>query len=107
MVKWRFLTNHTCAMVCIADDPGVRLREIAVALDITERSAYTIVSELIDVGYVIKEKHGRRNHYQIQGQMPLRESVGREQTIGDILDVLAEARPPANPDQLTLAKLRN
>ena len=107
MVKWSFLTNHTCAMVCIADDHGVRLREIAVALDITERSAYAIVRELIDVGYVIKEKHGRRNHYQIQGQLPLRESVGRKQTIGDILDVLVKARPPVNADQLTLVKLRN
>jgi hypothetical protein len=94
-------------MVCIADDPGVRLREIAVALDITERNAYTIVSDLIDVGYVVKEKHGRRNHYQIQGQFPLRESVGRTQTIGDVLDILVKARPAANPDQLTLVKLRS
>jgi DNA-binding IclR family transcriptional regulator len=107
MVTWSFLTNHTCAMVCIADDPGVRLRELAVALDITERSAYKIVSELIDVGYVIKHKHGRRNHYQIQGQLPLRASVGRKQTIGDILEVLVKARPPTNPAQLTLVRLRS
>ena len=61
MVKWSFLTNHARALVCIAHDPGVRLRDIAAALDITERSAYAIVSELAEAGYVVKEKDGRRN----------------------------------------------
>jgi DNA-binding IclR family transcriptional regulator len=66
MAKWSFLTNHARALLCIAHDPGVRLREIAVALDITERSAHNIVSEVIEVGYVIKDKQGHRNHYEIQ-----------------------------------------
>ena len=57
MAKWRLLTNHARALICIADDPEARMREIATALDITERSAHTILSELIDEGYVIKEKH--------------------------------------------------
>lgn len=96
MVKWSFLSNHARALVCIAHDPGVRLREIAVALDITERSAYTIVSDLIAVGYVIKEKRGNRNHYEIQEQLPLRESFGRKRTIGEILDLLTKASPPAD-----------
>jgi Mn-dependent DtxR family transcriptional regulator len=96
MAKWGLLTNHAGALICIAHDPGVRLREIAAVLDISERSAHAIVSDLIDVGYVIKEKHGRRNHYQIQGQSPLRESVGRKQTIGEILDVFVNAGPHAD-----------
>lgn len=96
MAKWSFLTNHARAMVCIARDPGVRLREIAVTLDITERSAHTIVSELIEVGYVVKEKHGRRNRYQIQKQSPMRGSVGHKQTIGEILEILLKASPPAD-----------
>jgi len=100
MVKWSFLTNHARALVCIARDPGVRLRDIAAALDITERSAYAIVSELADAGYVVKEKEGRRNRYQIQGHLPLHGAVGRERSIGEILDVLVEASaadadPPA------------
>lgn len=96
MAKWGLLTNHAGALICIAHDPGVRLREIAAVLDISERSAHAIVSDLIDVGYVIKEKHGRRNRYQIQGQLPLRESVGRKQTIGEILDVFVNAGPHAD-----------
>jgi DNA-binding IclR family transcriptional regulator len=99
-VKWSFLTNHARALVCIAHDPGVRLRDIAAALDITERSAYAIVSELAEAGYVVKEKEGRRNRYEIQGHLPLHGAVGRERTIGEILDVLVEASavesdPPA------------
>jgi len=106
MVKWSFLTNHARALVCIAHDPGVRLRDIAAALDITERSAYAIVSELAEAGYVVKEKDGRRNRYEIQGHLPLHGAVGRERTIGEILDVLVEASaadsdPPAQKSDTT------
>jgi Mn-dependent DtxR family transcriptional regulator len=99
IVRWSFLSNHARALICIARDPGVRLREIAVALDITERSAYTIVSDLIDVGYVIKQKRGNRNHYEIQEQLPLRESLGRKRTIGEILDLLTKASRPADAER--------
>jgi len=83
-------------MVCIAHDPGVRLREIAAALEITERSAFGIVTELVKAGYVVKEKAGRRNRYRIQGHLPMRDSVARERTIGEILDVLVKASPPTD-----------
>jgi hypothetical protein len=98
MAEWSFLTNHARALVCIAHDPGVRLRDVAAELDITERSAFAIITELADAGYVVKDKDGRRNRYQIQGQMPLRGTVGRERTIGEILDVLVEASAPGDPD---------
>jgi hypothetical protein len=101
MAKWSFLTNHARALVCIAHDPGVRLREIAVALDITERSAFGIVTELVGAGYVVKEKDGRRNRYRIQGHLPLHDSVARERTIGEVLDVLVKASTPADADQPT------
>ena len=94
MAKWSFLTNHARALVCIAHDPGVRLRDIAAALGITERSAYGIVTDLVEAGYIVKDKDGRRNRYQIQGHLPLRESVGRERTIGEVLNVLVEASVP-------------
>jgi DNA-binding IclR family transcriptional regulator len=99
MAKWSFLTNHGAAMVCIAHDPGARLREIATALEITERSAFGIVNELVEAGYVVKEKEGRRNRYRIQGHLPMRDSVARERTIGEILDVLVKASPAADADQ--------
>jgi len=90
MAEWSFLTNHARVLVCIAHDPGARLRDIAATLGITERSAYTIVTDLTDGGYVVKEKDGRRNRYQIQAHLPLREAITQERTIGEVLDVLVE-----------------
>ena len=90
MAEWSFLTNHARVLVCIAHDPGARLRDIALTLGITERSAYSIVTDLTDGGYVVKEKDGRRNRYQIQAHLPLREAISQERTIGEVLDVLVE-----------------
>ena len=86
--SWTFLTNHARVLLCIAQDPGVRLRDIAARLDITERSAYGIVTDLSQAGYVVKEKDGRRNRYQIQAHLPLPDSTGRERTVGEILALL-------------------
>jgi DNA-binding MarR family transcriptional regulator len=71
MERWSFLTNQYRALLCIAHDPGMRLRDIAAALGVTERSAYGIVTDLAGAGYVVKEKEGRRNRYQIQAHLPL------------------------------------
>ncbi len=70
----------------------MRLRDLAVALDVTERTAYGIVVDLTESGYVVKEKDGRRNRYHIQEHLPLRDSIGRERTIGEVLDLLVEVR---------------
>lgn len=88
MQNWSFLTNHARVLLCIARDPGVRLREIAASLGLTERSAYGIVSDLTAAGYVIKEKDGRRNRYQIQSHLPLLEPGSREPAVGEVLAVL-------------------
>jgi hypothetical protein len=88
MADWSFLTNHGRVLLCIAHDPGVRLRDIAATLDITERSAYAIVSDLSDAGYVLKEKDGRRNRYIVQHHLPLPETTIRERTVGEVLDLL-------------------
>jgi DNA-binding IclR family transcriptional regulator len=96
--EWSFLTNHARALVCISHDPGVRLRDIASTLGITERSAYEIVTDLTEAGYVLKKKEGRRNRYQIQAHLPVRGGVGRERTIGEVLRLLVDTnhrkRPP-------------
>jgi DNA-binding IclR family transcriptional regulator len=91
MERWSFLTNHGRALVCIANDRGLRLRDIATALGITERSAYGIVADLTDAGYVLKERDGRRNRYEIQKHVPLGDSISREAAIGEVLDVLVES----------------
>src|SRR5580698_8388541 len=93
MPGWSFLTNHARALACIAHDPGVRLIDIAMALGITERSAFSIVTDLTNDGYVIKEKDGRRNRYRIETEAPLDETVGRKQTVGELLDLLVDSGP--------------
>ena len=95
MASWTFLTNHARVLLCVAHDPGVRLRDIAASLDITERSAFGIITDLVEAGYVVKEKEGRRNRYHIQAHLPLPEPDGRERTIGEVLAVLADAGPTA------------
>jgi hypothetical protein len=88
VADWSFLTNHARVLLCIAHDPGARLRDIAASLDITERSAHGIVADLARAGYVVKQKDGRRNRYQIEAHLPLREPVSREPAIGEVLAVL-------------------
>jgi len=88
MTTWNFLTNHGRALLCIAQDPEVRLRDIAASLGITERRAFGIVDDLTEAGYVIKDKDGRRNRYQVQKHLPLPDAVEREQAIGQVLDLL-------------------
>jgi len=92
--EWSFLTNHARALVFIAHDPNARLRDLAAALDVTERSAYGIVADLAEAGYVVKEKDGRRNRYHIQEHLPLRDSISEEHTIGEVLDLLVHAKQP-------------
>ncbi|MDP9333378.1 MAG: MarR family transcriptional regulator [Actinomycetota bacterium] len=93
MAQWSFLTNHARVLLCIAHDPGLRLRDMAEALGITERSAFAIVADLTEAGYVLKERDGRRNRYSIQHHMPLPDSTGRERTVGEVLNLLVASKP--------------
>ena len=97
MPNWTFLTNHGRVLLCIASDPGARLRDIAASLGITERSAYGIVTDLVEAGYVVKEKDGRRNRYQIQAHLPLPEPATQERTVGEVLALLTGAEPGQVP----------
>src|SRR6266487_6391445 len=97
MERWSFLTNHGRVLLCIAHDPGVRLRDIAARVGITERSAYGLVTDLSEAGYVIKQKDGRRNRYQIQAHMPLPEPTSQQLAIGEVLAVLAGADGSQQP----------
>jgi hypothetical protein len=94
--RWNFLTNHGRVLLCIARDPGVRLRDAAASLGITERSAHAIIADLAAAGYVVKHKHGRRNRYQIQAHLPLPEPASMEPAIGDVLALLVGGRAVPN-----------
>jgi hypothetical protein len=86
---WSFLTNHAQVLVCIAHDPGVRLRDIGEAVGITERAAHRIVVELADAGYISRRRDGRRSHYTINSHLPMPDPLVRERKIGDLLGILA------------------
>jgi predicted ArsR family transcriptional regulator len=89
---WTFLTRHAQVLLCIADDPGIRLRDIGARVGITERGAHRIVGELVDAGYISRERRGRRNHYTVRLQATLPDPVAREQNVGDLLGVLTQRR---------------
>ena len=89
MGSWAFLSNHGRVLLFLARDPGMRLRDIAARAAITERSAYGIVTDLAEAGYVTKHRDRRRNRYQIQAHLPLPEPTSRERTVGKILALLA------------------
>jgi hypothetical protein len=88
VTEWSFLTNHARVLLCIAHDPGARLRDISASLGITERTAHGIITDLAEAGYVVKQKDGRRNRYRIEADLPLREPGSREPAIGEVLAVL-------------------
>jgi DNA-binding IclR family transcriptional regulator len=98
MAEWGFLTNHARALLYIAHDPDARLRDLAVSLDVTERTAYGIVADLTEAGYVVKEKEGRRNRYHIQEHLPVRDSTSRERTVGEVLDLFARRQQRERAD---------
>jgi MarR family len=87
--RWSFLTHHARVLLSIAQDPGIRLREIGESVGITERAAHRIVSELAASGYISRSREGRRSHYTIQSNMPLPDSLARQRRVGQLLDILA------------------
>src|ERR1700730_11733006 len=88
--RWAFLTNHARALICIARDPGIRLRQIGERAGITERAAHRIVAELLTAGYITRTRHGRRNRYTIDTDLPIPDALAPHQNIADLLAVLRE-----------------
>jgi predicted transcriptional regulator len=88
--SWTFMTNHAQVLVCIANDPGMRLREIAERVGITERAVHRIIVELGDAGYVTHQRNGRRNQYTINAALPIHDPVARDrdQNVGQLLQIL-------------------
>jgi Mn-dependent DtxR family transcriptional regulator len=91
---WRFVSNHAHVLECISTDPTTRLRDIAVSVGITERTVSQIVGDLEEAGYLTKGRDGRRNVYEIHGELPLRHPRHRHRTVGDLIAFLeGEAVP--------------
>ena len=94
MASWTFLSNHGRALLCISRDPGIRLRQVAADLGITERRAHGIVRDLVESGYIVKAKDGRRNRYQIRTDLPLPEPTASPRSVGEVLALLAGTDQP-------------
>jgi predicted ArsR family transcriptional regulator len=90
--SWSFLTNHALVLLCIAEDPAIRLREIGDRVGITERAVYRIVNDLAEAGYLSRTRNGRRNHYTVHHNLPLPDRIARTQRVGELLAILG-ARP--------------
>jgi DNA-binding Lrp family transcriptional regulator len=96
--SWTLLTNHAQVLICIANDPGARLRDIAERVGITERAVHRIVVELGDAGYVTRRRNGRRNVYTIRPERPLHDPIvqDRSQSVGRLLQILAPGELPVS-----------
>ena len=97
MSRWTFLTNHAHTLICIARDPGLRLRDVAERVGVTERAAQRIVSDLVDAGYLERRRDGRRNTYRVRADRPLRHPVEHGHDIGEILAVLDDSAAEPKP----------
>ncbi len=84
-VSWRFLTNHGRMLLCLARASDLRIRDLALVLGVTERSAQKIVSDLVEAGYVTRTRVGRRNAYQIHVERPL--PLSRELTVSHMFEL--------------------
>jgi DNA-binding IclR family transcriptional regulator len=92
---WRFVTNHTQVLLCIAHDPRVRLRDVATSVGITERAAQRILADLVEAGYVTRERLGRRNRYVINGRLRMRHPAQATHEVRELLELLAPTEPEA------------
>lgn len=102
MPPFAFLTNHGLTMLCIAEDPKIRTRDIATAIDITERAAQRIVADLVDAGYLTRRRNGRRNEYAIPADLSLLLPRQRDIELGSLLNVLLPAATlVARRDEIT------
>lgn len=85
MAEWTFLTNHTHVLVCLSENPELRIRDIAEFVGITERATQRIVAELVAGGYLEKSREGRRNRYRVVTSEPLRHPLERSHSVGELL----------------------
>lgn len=87
--SWTFLTNHAQVLLCLAEDPDIRLRDVAARVGITERAIQRILAELVDAGYVKATRVGRRNRYTVDREHAMRHSAQLGHDIGSLLEAMS------------------
>ncbi len=85
---WTFLTSHASVLLEVARSPDATVREIADRADLTERQAHRVLSDLVDSGYVQRERHGRRNRYRVNDALPMRRTSVADRRVGELLEAL-------------------
>ena len=95
--RWTFLTNHGHALLCLAREPSLRTRDVAERLGITERAVQKIVADLVEAGYIEKERLGRRNQYRIVTGQPMRHPNEQHCTVDHLIANLLEPPLPDEP----------
>ncbi len=88
---WTFFTNHAHVLLCLAQDPEVRLRDVSSRVGVTERAVQRIISELDDAGYLSRIRVGRRNRYEIKLDLPLRHPIERHRQVSMLVEVIRGA----------------
>jgi DNA-binding IclR family transcriptional regulator len=87
--KWTFVTSHLIVLLCLAEDPSIRMADVAERAGITHRAVQGIVADLVNAGYVNRTRVGRRNHYQINPELPLRHLEIQHHRLGELLAALS------------------
>lgn len=94
--NWTFLTNHTHVLICLAQDPEMRLRDVADRVGITERATQRIVSDLEHGGALTRVRQGRRNRYDVNLDLPLRHPLESHRTVGDLIRAVDREKTPGD-----------
>ncbi|MEV1131720.1 helix-turn-helix domain-containing protein [Agromyces sp. NPDC049794] len=90
MPQWTFLTHHAHVLLEVAKNPDATIEQLASAVGVSTRSAVTILNDLEATGYVERERRGRRNHYVLHPDRPLRHPSNSAHTVGELIDALSD-----------------
>jgi DNA-binding transcriptional ArsR family regulator len=107
MPGWKFITNHALVLCQIAEQPRITVREISLAIGITEKATYRIITDLESDGYVTKIREGRRLRYRVNPDLRLRGEILQEKAVGDLLEILGwkrRTRQKQNREMVTLGR---
>ena len=96
---WTFLSNHAHVLICIAQEPEVRLREVAARVGITERAVQHIIADLEEAGYLSRKRKGRRNQYEVHADRPFRHPLTAHRDVSSLLNLFLEHRPSNRSDR--------
>ena len=100
-LAWTFLTNHAHVLLCLAREPGARMRDVADVVGITERAVQRIIADLEEAGYIERSRDGRRNRYSVQVDLPLRHPVEQHRPVSALLALVR------GPNAFLRARLRS